>query len=85
MFLADLIEPNFAPGVESLECQLYQEEKIPWSQIAFPTITQTLRFYFQDLKVGSFSQHVGDFLRRDGKLIMRPQLKSDETEITTHW
>ena len=85
MFLADLIEPNFAPGIESLECQLYQEEKIPWSQIAFPTITQTLRFYFQDLKVGSFSQHVGDFLRRDGKLIMRPQLKSDETEITTHW
>jgi ADP-ribose pyrophosphatase YjhB (NUDIX family) len=85
MFLADLIEPDFAPGLESLECKLYSEKQIPWSEIAFPTITQTLRFYFQDLKCGSFSQHIGDFLRRDGELVMRPQLKSDGTEIVTHW
>ena len=85
MFLADLIEPDFAPGLESLECKLYSEKQIPWSEIAFPTITQTLRYYFQDLKSGSFSQHIGDFLRRDGELVMRPQLKSDGTEIVTHW
>lgn len=85
MFLADLSGPDFAPGLESLECRLYKEERIPWSEIAFPTITHTLRFYFEDLKSGSFSQHIGDFLRRDGKLIMRPQLKIDGTEIVTHW
>ena len=85
IFLANLTEPEFSPGVESLECKLYRKEEIPWGKIAFPTITQTLRFYFEDLQFGSFSQHIGDFLRRDGKLILRPQLKDSGPDIVTHW
>ncbi len=85
MFLANLNKPQFSAGVESLECHLYSEEEVPWSEIAFPTITQTLRYYFEDLKSGTFSQHIGDFFRRDGKLIMRPQLTNDESEVGAHW
>jgi ADP-ribose pyrophosphatase YjhB (NUDIX family) len=64
MFLAELIAPEFGPGTESLEVALYDERDMPWSEIAFPVVEQTLRLYFEDRKRGSFSVHTGDILRR---------------------
>jgi hypothetical protein len=34
--------PSFAPGPESLEVELYPFEKIPWDEIAFPTVRWAL-------------------------------------------
>ena len=56
-YLSDLNSPDFAPGPESLECRLFKEEDIPWDQIAFPTITRTLRFFFDDRRTGLFRTH----------------------------
>ena len=35
MFRARLLEPKFAPGIESLEVGLYEEAQVPWSDLAF--------------------------------------------------
>lgn len=57
MFRADLVDLNFGPGTESLEVELFTEDEIPWEQLAFRTITRTLRNYFVDRKLGSFRFH----------------------------
>ncbi|MEA1890642.1 MAG: NUDIX hydrolase [Pseudomonadota bacterium] len=57
MFLADLKNTNFYPGVESLETELFTEEKIPWSELAFKTIDTTLQHFFIDRKKGTFPLH----------------------------
>jgi hypothetical protein len=44
-YLADLIDGQFAAGTESLEVALFAPEDIPWNDIAFKTVTKTLRHY----------------------------------------
>jgi hypothetical protein len=34
--------------------QLFTQEEIPWDEIAFPTVTKTLKYYFDDMDSGSF-------------------------------
>ncbi|MBI3899142.1 MAG: zinc ribbon domain-containing protein [Gammaproteobacteria bacterium] len=63
MFLADLIAPEYGPGTESLEVELYDERDIPWDQIAFPVIEETLRLFFADRRHGRFPVHTGDIRR----------------------
>lgn len=43
-------ENEFSPGMESLETRLFTEAEIPWDQLAFPVIKQTLQNYFFDRK-----------------------------------
>jgi ADP-ribose pyrophosphatase YjhB (NUDIX family) len=57
MFLADLNNTDFYPGVESLETELFSEEKIPWEDLAFKTIDTTLQNFFIDRKKGAFPLH----------------------------
>lgn len=47
-YLARLTDLDFAPGVESLEVQLFTEREIPWRELAFPTIQTTLELFFAD-------------------------------------
>jgi hypothetical protein len=53
-FHARLIDLEFDPGPESLEVRLFDETEIPWEQIAFRTVEQTLRWYFEDRRTGEF-------------------------------
>jgi ADP-ribose pyrophosphatase YjhB (NUDIX family) len=64
MFRARLLDLEFGPGPESIEVQLFDEDDIPWSEIAFRTITRTLRNYFLDRKLGAFPTHVSALERR---------------------
>lgn len=48
MYRARLLDLDFAPGEESLEVALFREDEIPWDQIAFRTVEETLRHYFHD-------------------------------------
>ncbi|MDQ6923720.1 MAG: NUDIX hydrolase [Pseudomonadota bacterium] len=64
MFHARLRDLDFAPGPESLEVRLFDEDDIPWGQIAFRTITRTLRNYFLDRKRGEFPVHVSALDKR---------------------
>ncbi len=56
-FQARLLDLSFAPGEESLEVQLFREQSIPWSEIAFRTVASTLRHFFSDRARGSFGVH----------------------------
>jgi len=56
-FHATLLDPRFDPGPESLEARLFGEGEIPWDSIAFRTVTQTLRWFFEDRREGSFRLH----------------------------
>lgn len=60
IYLARLLDLNFAPGEETLEVALMREDQIPWDEIAFRSITLTLRHYFADRKRGSFGLHTSE-------------------------
>jgi ADP-ribose pyrophosphatase YjhB (NUDIX family) len=60
VYRARLLDLDFAPGAESLEVELFGENEIPWAQIAFRTIEQTLRHYFADRSAGQFVIHTGE-------------------------
>jgi ADP-ribose pyrophosphatase YjhB (NUDIX family) len=56
-FLATVLNERFDPGPESLEAKLFSEADIPWEQIAFPTVTHTLRWFFEDRRAGQWRLH----------------------------
>ncbi len=66
LFRARLLDLDFGPGAESLEVELYEESRIPWDQIAFPVIEESLRLYYRDRATGNFTLRSGDILRMDG-------------------
>jgi ADP-ribose pyrophosphatase YjhB (NUDIX family) len=57
VYLARLLDLDFAPGEESLEVALFEEAAIPWEEIAFRTIAVTLRHFFADRAHGRFELH----------------------------
>jgi ADP-ribose pyrophosphatase YjhB (NUDIX family) len=59
LFRARLLDLDFHPGAESLETRLYTEVEIPWNEVAFATVRNTLRHYYDDRKKGSFGFHMG--------------------------
>ena len=65
MYRGDLVDGAASPGIESLEVALLQETEIPWQQIAFQVITETLKLYYQDKKQGEFKTHYGDIIKQD--------------------
>jgi ADP-ribose pyrophosphatase YjhB (NUDIX family) len=58
-FLGELRRPDFKPGPESLEVQLFREEEIPWEEIAFTSSVFTLKHYFDDRRRGRQQVHLG--------------------------
>lgn len=63
MFRARLLDLEFVAGTESLEVALFSEADIPWDQLAFRTIEQTLRRYFEDRRNGGFGFHTATIAR----------------------
>ncbi len=49
-YRARLLDLDYLAGTESLEVKLFREDDIPWDELAFPTVSQTLRLFFDDLK-----------------------------------
>jgi len=63
MFRGQLRDGYASPGEESLETRLYAEHEIPWEQMAFTVVQDTLRQYFAERQTGVFTLHVGDIIR----------------------
>ena len=61
-FLSELNKPEFSSGEESLEVELFSEDKIPWDLLSFPVVTQTLEFFFEDRKTSDFPVRYIDLL-----------------------
>jgi ADP-ribose pyrophosphatase YjhB (NUDIX family) len=65
MFRSRLLDTEFHPGAESQEVGLFTQEEIPWDALAFATIRETLRYYYEDIREGAFRTRAGDILRNE--------------------
>ncbi|MFY9128206.1 MAG: NUDIX hydrolase [Limnohabitans sp.] len=56
-YLAELTSDQFNPGFETQEARLFLESEIPWEELAFRTVQETLKHYFEDRQTGEFKVH----------------------------
>ncbi len=56
-YKARLLSDVFNPGFETIEAKIFAEDEIPWDEIAFKTVKETLLHYFEDRKLGNFKLH----------------------------
>lgn len=64
IYLAELVSPDIAPGVESLEVELFRYDQIPWDKTAFPSVRWALRAYDEVRTLTTFAPRTnpaGDF------------------------
>lgn len=59
-YRARLTSDVFDPGHETLETRLFREDEIPWEELAFRTVRETLLRYFADQRAGRFGIHAFD-------------------------
>jgi ADP-ribose pyrophosphatase YjhB (NUDIX family) len=62
-FRAPLAGAEFSAGKESLEVRLFDENQIPWDELAFQVVSETLKRYFEDRRTGTFTFHTGQIRR----------------------
>ncbi|GGK65197.1 NUDIX hydrolase [Amphritea balenae] len=63
IYLAQLDDLDFSAGDETEAVALYSEEEIPWDDLAFQTIHNALKLFFEDRKKGIFPLHHIDLER----------------------
>ena len=59
-YRARMLDTSLNPGPESIEARLFREDEVPWDQLAFRTVRQTLELFFDDRKRGTFGVHCAD-------------------------
>lgn len=63
MFRGRLRDGRASAGAESLEVGLFAEEAVPWGELAFPVVTETLERFFEERRAGQYRLHIGDISR----------------------
>ncbi|MES2947566.1 MAG: NUDIX hydrolase [Pseudomonadota bacterium] len=61
-YRARLLSDQFNPGTETIEARLFAEDEIPWDEIAFRTVKETLERYFADRRTGTYGIHQVDIV-----------------------
>jgi ADP-ribose pyrophosphatase YjhB (NUDIX family) len=61
-YLARMLNTDLAPGPETIEARLFREDEVPWDELAFRTVRQTLEHFFADRRKADagFALHCGD-------------------------
>jgi ADP-ribose pyrophosphatase YjhB (NUDIX family) len=59
-YRATMTSPTLAPGDETLEARLFREDEVPWDELAFRTVRETLHRFFEDRRRGHFAVHCAD-------------------------
>lgn len=78
LFRSRLLDLDFYPGEESSEVRLFSEAEIPWGELAFPVVRETLLLYFRDRVTGYQGMYSGDIVRdRDGVRRYRIRIHED--------
>ena len=65
MYRGELHQGQASAGDESEEVSLYNEDEIPWDELAFPVVIETLKLYFNDRSNGVFKTHYGEILKQE--------------------
>lgn len=63
-YRARLLELDFRPGDETLEVAMVEEAQVPWKELAFRTVSMTLKLWFEDRRAGTFGFHASELLKR---------------------
>ena len=58
LFYRARLVSDFEPGLETIDVRLFEEHQIPWNELAFPAVAETLAHYLEDRKSGKFEIHV---------------------------
>ncbi|XP_010265931.1 PREDICTED: nudix hydrolase 23, chloroplastic [Nelumbo nucifera] len=66
IFRARMKKVHFSPGPESLDCQLFALDDIPFDSLAFSSMLVTLNMYIEDIKTGKPKFHYGIINKRPG-------------------
>ena len=61
-YRATLLSDQFDPGHETIEAKLFDEAEIPWDEMAFRTVKETLVCFFADRRKGAFGVHHVDIV-----------------------
>jgi len=59
LFRAKLLDLDVSAGAETLQVDMFDEDDLPWDELAFATVRNTLRHYFSDRHNGEFRFHMG--------------------------
>jgi hypothetical protein len=70
LFRAQLLDMDFSAGAETLEARLFDEAEIPWDQIAFATVRNTLKHYYADRVKGEYKFHMGTIEPVSGQRVL---------------
>lgn len=63
IFLAHLNAPEYSPGEESLETELFSEDEIPWDELAFPVVRSALKRYIECQDLTNHQPYVDHIIR----------------------
>ena len=69
-YTATVKDGKASPGAESLETEFVSEEEMPWDELAFPVVRETLKLYYEDKRKGKFTTHYGDILKQADESII---------------
>ena len=66
-YRATLLDLDYEAGIESLEVKMFSANEIPWDDIAFQTVAQTLKFFLADhaslISGGAYRFHTLDITK----------------------
>ncbi|MEM8561011.1 MAG: NUDIX hydrolase [Pseudomonadota bacterium] len=62
-YRCNIIDGEYGVGPESLESNLYEQSDIPWDDIAFPVVRETLEQYYPDAEANHFPVRVSTVAR----------------------
>lgn len=62
LYRGELADLDFSPGVESLDVLLMSKSEIPWHEMAFSTVSASLKLYFEDREKGHYPLHALDIV-----------------------
>ncbi|MHB1667347.1 MAG: NUDIX hydrolase [Thiomonas sp.] len=60
LYRARMLQPTWSPGPETLEARLFSPSEVPWEQLAFRTVGETLRRFFAEQQTGHYNLQVFD-------------------------
>lgn len=78
-YRARLKSLDFKPSFETSEIGLFEQEDIPWDELAFKVIQDSLRHYFEDRDSDSYPLHRHVFRERT----LPPKLKTNNQKADT--
>ncbi len=59
-YRARMLDASLDPGPETIEARLFLEHEIPWDEIAFRTVRDTLQHFFACRRSDEYPVHFGD-------------------------